>query len=83
MKQYISVFAVKRPPLWSRDNFVASQLAGPGSIPGRVSFPGWSVFRGFSSTVRHMSGKLRPHLSLDMTGHHNHNESFSTGANDL
>ena len=34
------------PPLWSRGNIVASHLAGPGLIPGRVSFPGcgfWSV----------------------------------------
>ena len=40
---------------WLRDNIVASHLAGPGSIPGRVSF-----LRCFSSTVRQMSGKLRP-----------------------
>ena len=29
-----------RPPLWSRGNIVTSHLAGSGSIPGRVSFPG-------------------------------------------
>ena len=27
--------------LWSRDNIVASHLACPGAIPGRVSFSGW------------------------------------------
>ena len=26
------------PPLWSRDNIVTSHAAGPGSIPGRISF---------------------------------------------
>ena len=33
-------FFSKRPPLWSKGNIVASHLAGPGSIPSRVSFPG-------------------------------------------
>ena len=28
-----------RTSLWSRGNIVASHLAGPGSIPGRVRFP--------------------------------------------
>ena len=41
------------------------------------------VFLGFSSTVRYMSGKLRPHPSPDITGHYNHQKSFITGANDL
>ena len=27
-----------RPPLWSKGSDVASHLADPGSIPGRVSF---------------------------------------------
>ena len=30
-----------------------------------------------------MSGKLAPHLSPDIIGHHNHKKSFHTGANDL
>ena len=61
-----------RPPLWSRGNIVASHLAGPDSIPSRVSFCGWGFFRGFSSIVRQMSGKPRPHPSPDIIGHHNH-----------
>ena len=48
----------------------ASHLAGPGSIPGRVSFPGWG-FPGFSSTVRHISGNLRRQPASDIIGHHN------------
>ena len=31
----------RRVPLWSRVNIVISHLAGPGSILGWVSFPGW------------------------------------------
>ena len=38
----------------------ACHAAGPGSIPGRDKFPGWSFFRGFSSPVRQMSGSFRP-----------------------
>ena len=34
------VSQMNQPSLWSRDNIVASDLAGPGSNPGRVSFPG-------------------------------------------
>ena len=45
-----------RPLLWSMVNIVAFHLAGPRSIPGRISFSGW----GFSSTVRRISGKRRP-----------------------
>ena len=30
-----------------------------------------------------MSGKRRPHWSTDIIGHHNHQKSFHTGANDL
>ena len=69
--------------LWSMDNIIASHLAGLGSIPGLVSFPGWGFFWGYSSTVRQMSGKLRPHPPLDIIGHHNNQKPFITGANDL
>ena len=31
---------LKWPPLWSSGKIVASHTAGPGSTPGRVSFPG-------------------------------------------
>ena len=48
-----------RLPLWSRGNIVTSQAAGPGSIPGRVSFL-VEVFPGFS--LRHV-GKFGPHSS--------------------
>ena len=54
-----------RPRLWSRGNIVASHLAGPSSIPGRVSFPGW----GFSSTLRQMTEKRRRHQSSYIIGH--------------
>ena len=54
-----------RTPLWSRGNITASHLAGAELVPGRVSFPGW----GFSSTVRHMKGKLRRHQSPGIIGH--------------
>ena len=40
------------PQLWSRGNIIASHLAGPGSIPAQVSFPGW----GFSSTAMDVIG---------------------------
>ena len=66
----------KRPPLWSRGNIVASHLAYPGSIPGHVSFPGWGFSRSFSSTIRQMSGNVRPNPSSDITDHHNHKKSF-------
>ena len=72
-----------RPPLWSRDNIAAFHLAGPGSIPGRVSFPGRGFFRGFSLTVGQMSGKRRHQPSPDIIGHHNHQKLFITGAYDL
>ena len=38
-------------PLWSRGNIFASHIAGQGSIPGRVSFPGWSFFRANVSKI--------------------------------
>ena len=38
----------------------ACHAVGPGSIPGRVRFPGWGFFRGYSSPVRQMSGNFRP-----------------------
>ena len=70
---------ILQPLLWSRGNIVVFRLAGPGSIPSWASFPGW----GFSSIVRQMSGKFSSHPSLDIIGHHNHQKSFITGANDL
>ena len=78
-----TILTFTRPPQWSRGNIVASHLAGPGSIPGRVSFPGWGFFLGFSSAVRRMSGKRRLHPSPDNIGHHNHKKAFHTDANDL
>ena len=62
---------------WSRGNIKRVRFD-----PGRVSFSSWGFFRGFSSTVRQMSGKSRPHPSPDNIGHHNH-KYFITGANDL
>ena len=38
----------------------ACDAAGPGSIPGRDKLPGWGFYRGFSPTVRQMSGSFRP-----------------------
>ena len=61
----------------------ASLTAGPGSIPGRVSFPGWDFFQRFSSTVRQISGKLGPQISPAIISHQNHPMSFITGANDM
>ena len=69
---YYKATSVKRPPQWSRGNMVASHLAGLGSIPSQVNFPGWGFFWGFSSTIRQMSGKLGPQTSLEIIGHHNH-----------
>ena len=65
-----------KPPLWSRRNIVASHLAGPGSIPGRVSFPGWSFFGVFP---RQMSKKLMSHPSPDIIAHHNHKKIILYG----
>ena len=48
------------PPLRSRGNIVTSHAAGPGSIPGRVSFVIEFFFRGFPSTARQMSGNSSP-----------------------
>ena len=41
------------------DHHSASQLAGPGSIPGRVSFPSW----GFSGVLLQLQDKCRENLS--------------------
>ena len=60
-----------------------SHAAGPDSIPGRDKFPGRVLFRGFSSTVRQMSGSFRPQGPRISFGHHYHPPSFITGANDL
>ena len=40
------------------------------------SFPGCGFSRGFSSIVRWMSGKRRPHPSPDITSHHNHKNHY-------
>ena len=37
----------------------ACHAAGPGSILGRVKFPGWGFFLDFSSPVRQMSGSFK------------------------
>ena len=51
----------------------ACQAAGPGSIPGRDKFPGWSFFRDLfltcKTTVRKLSAHTVPRISF---GHHNH-----------
>ena len=70
-----------RPTLFSWP--LVFHLVGPGSIPSQVSFPGWGFFQGFSSTVRQMLGKLRPHPSPNIIGHHNHKKSFLAGDNVL
>ena len=62
------------PPLLSRGNIIASHLVGLGLTPDQVSFPNWGFFWGFSSTIRQMSGKLRPHLSPDIIGYHNNKD---------
>ena len=55
------------PPLWSSANIAVSHSAGPGSFPGRVSFPGWGFIRGLSSTVKLISVKLgRIHSRLSL-----------------
>ena len=54
-----------------------------GSITSRITCPGWGLFGVFSSTVIQISGKLRPQPSPDITGHHNHENSFIAGGNDL
>ena len=66
--------------LWSRGNIVASHLAGPGSIPVRVSLPGFGFFPGFSTTLRQISENLGPihlRISLAIT---KHKKSFHMGA---
>ena len=49
-----------RPPLWSRGNIVNSHPAGPGSIPGWVSFL-VEVFPGFSLNRKTNVTKFGPH----------------------
>ena len=61
----------------------ACHAADPGSIPDRDKFPGWVFFRGFSSPVRQMSGSFRSQGLRILFGHHYHQSSFITGANDL
>ena len=70
----------RETPLWPRDDTVASHLAGPGSIPGRINFPDW-VFSGvFLQPLDKCREKLRPQPSPFIFGHQ---KSFITGANDL
>ena len=64
-----------RPPLWSRGNVLAYRPADPGSFPVG-SVPWLRFYRGFSSTVRRMSKKSRPHLSPDIIMHYNHEKLF-------
>ena len=61
-----------RPPLWSRDNIIASNAAGLGSIPSWVTF----LVEVFSSTLRQMSGNLGHILQRISFGHHNHPETI-------
>ena len=56
----------------------SSTVLGPGSIPGRDKFPGWGLFRGFSSPVRQMSGSFKPPNIIWPSS-----SSFIMGANDL
>ena len=57
--------------------------SGPGfdSRSGQVFWV--RFFRGFSSPVRQMSGRFRPQSPRISFGHHHHQSSFITGANDL
>ena len=58
-------------------NILPSDPGSPGWIHGRVNFL-VEVFRGFSLTVRQISGHLghiRPRVSF---GHHNHPKSYSS-----
>ena len=70
---------VWRSPLRSRDNIVASHLAGPDSNPGWINFPGWGFFQGFSLTV--IQYKCRENLVripfsiLGIIGHRHHHQS--------
>ena len=56
-------------------------LSGPGFDLRSGQFSWLRLFRSFSSTKRQMSGKRRPHLSPDITAHHNQQKSFITVAN--
>ena len=86
LSELCRIFLKMKSPLWPRVNIVASHLADPvrflvwSVLPVEV-FPG--VFRRFSSTVRQMSGKYRPHPTPDIIGHNNLKTSFITGASDL
>ena len=72
-----------RPPLWFRWNVFVSHVAGPGSIPGRVSqFPGWGFPGVFPSTIREMSGNLdhiRPGYHMAIIYHPNHDHPSADG----
>ena len=46
------------------------------------SFSGWDFFWAFTSVVRQMSRKFRPHPLPDIISYHNHQKSFITGTND-
>ena len=49
-------------PLWSRGNIFISQAAGPGSIPGRVTFL-VEFFSGFSLNLKTNVRKFGSHSS--------------------
>ena len=58
--------------------------SGPGFDPRSVQVSWVRFFRGFSSPVRQMSGSFRPPQGPRISfGHHYHQSSFITGANDL
>ena len=52
------------------EKIVVPHIVSPVSITGLVSFSGWGFLWEFSSTVRQMLGKLRPHPSPSIIGHH-------------
>ena len=56
----------------SGDSMRACHATGPGSIPGRDKFSGWTFFRGFSSPVRQMSGSFSPIRSSNIISYHYH-----------
>ena len=58
-----------RPPLWYRADVVPSHAAGPGSIPGRISFLVEVFFLGISSSVRQI-GNLSHIHTRSSYGHH-------------
>ena len=62
--EYLKAYEVLR--CGAGDSVRACDAAGPDSIPGVDKFPGWGFFRGFSSSVRQISGNIRPHSSSNI-----------------